>query len=823
MLLLVLQLLIGLAAECADKQCKECPDNTDQCARCNSGFGPDFRGQCVACKDGRSGENCEDLNCGGTVIKHCKSCSGRYCEQCLPNYQRNSGWTQCLPCGNGGIGMRCMDRVCGSKVLRNCKECAEEGKSQCARCHDDFYLTASGCRPCQGNHSGENCTVLRCQFGPLAPIYYNYCAKCNGKAIESCIECLPGYYLGGVPTSPCHPCQDPYTGVECVDFMCRSGEKETRLPYCTECNKDTLKCTVCRSGYYLRDDNKCVSCPNGRTGINCKSITCYGAVRDYCTKCSNTALSTSCIECQSNYRVDNGVCVPCPAGRVGHECMTLMCGGVPRDHCKACSAEVPGKCEACSDGYYADSGSCFACPATCRTCSGRYSCQSCLDGHSGQMCEDATCYNRLLRGCIRCSGAGYALCETCADGYSLSHRVCVKDPECYVPNCVRCLASDPGVCEACAAGHYLKGGRCPPCASIPGCRACSPAGQCTACAEGAIASGEGDSLRCLLCSGFAADCARCTEEGECLGCAGGSVLVGGICVPCPENCRRCFREGFCHECVDRHYRTAEGGCSPCQENCLKCSTPETCGVCAPGYRMADLRCYPCPSHCKSCSAENRCTECLPGSFMENSLTGVCGPCLDNCLLCNNATACERCVRGYSTYRGPGTCERCAANCDVCKGEKDTDCVQPAGGHYLDPLTSTVLPCMPHCAFCEDGQSCSEPRRGYYYSRKTNFVTACPEGCTRCAVLERPGSAAQDSVQCTACSDGYALAPAAGVVSACVREPQRRAVPLAASSSLIAVIVVLSLVILWIIAVLLLRCKESTRPRAASRRSKIGII
>ena len=813
-MLLTLHLLAIFVAQCADSNCLQCPASTDQCTRCSSGYAPDFRGACVACTGGRSGENCEDLTCGSASIKYCKTCSGNSCGECQSNYQLSQG--SCTACPGDSIGTNCMDRLCSNKVFRNCKACVE-GKSECASCNSNFYLTSSGCKPCTGSFSGENCTVLYCNS-----LYsYQYCNKCGGLTSEYCAECFPGYYWGGTFNRKCVPCSSPYTGVNCADLICESGETKAVLSYCTECNKETLTCTTCKSDYYLREDNKCIPCPDGRTGINCKSIKCYGVTRDYCAKCSNTALSNYCMQCQNNYRLEGAGCVACPTNYVGYECMTLVCDGTQQDYCTSCSTTNPGMCAACKDGYYVDGGSCVACPTNCQTCSSKYSCQTCTSGHSGTICEHATCSGTLLMGCLRCSNTGRPICDACADGYYLSDYVCMKYPTCYISNCARCLASDSGACEICNEGYYLKGGKCPPCATITGCQTCTITGQCTACVENAITTRNGDSVTCTLCSSFAANCVSCTEEGICLSCADGSILVDGICVPCPENCKRCFKKDFCHECNDYNYRTAEGNCAPCPTNCLKCSTPETCGVCVQGYRMEDLKCYRCPTYCKSCTAENKCTECLPGSFLEDKLAGICSPCLDNCLLCSNTTACETCMPGYASFTGTATCTKCADNCNSCKGENEADCVQVATGYYLDTLASAILQCMPHCLACENATSCFEPQSGYYFNTLTKFMATCPHGCTRCAVLKSDTS--QDSVQCTACSEGYTLTPTTGSMATCVQQPLKSSVSPATSSSLTVLIIVLSLIIIWIAIVLIVRCKENTKQQTIAPMSSTGAI
>lgn len=814
MVLLTLHLLTSLAAQCTDAHCLQCPASTEQCIRCSDGFAPDFRGTCTPCTGGRTGENCEYLTCGTASVRYCKTCSGNSCTECQANYQLSGG--SCAPCPDDSIGMNCMDRLCNNKVFRNCKACLD-GKSECASCNTNFYLTTTGCKPCTGSFSGENCTVLYCNS-----LYsYQYCNKCGGLTSEYCAECFPGYYWGGAFNRHCVPCAAPYTGINCADLVCESNGNKAILPYCTECNKDTLTCTICKNDYYLREDNKCIPCPNGRTGINCRSIKCYGVSRDYCAKCSNTALSNYCMECQDDYRLDGAGCVPCPTNYVGYECMTLMCDGTPQDYCTSCSATNSGMCAACKEGYYLDGGSCLVCPINCRTCSSQYSCQTCLDGHSGTICEHATCSGTLLMGCIRCSRTGRAICEACADDYYLSSNVCVKYPDCYVSNCVQCFASNPGICNVCSEGHYLKEGKCPPCTAITGCQTCTNTGQCTACMESAITLQAADSVTCVLCSSFVANCASCTSEGICLQCADGSILVDGICIPCPANCKRCFKRDFCHECKDHNYRTAEGSCSPCPVNCLKCSTPETCGVCVPGYRMEDLKCYRCPDNCKTCDAENRCTECLPGSFMADKLAGICSPCIDNCILCSNTTVCEKCMRGYSSFTGSGACIKCTNNCDSCKGEKDTDCLQAAKGYYLNALTSRVMQCVPHCLICEGPRTCFKPQRGYYFNTLTSFMTTCPQGCTGCAVLK--STASHDNIQCTACSKGYILTPTEDTVSTCIQEPRKSIISPAASSSLALFIIMLSLIILWIVVILIVRYKEGARQHITTSLSNTETI
>ena len=164
----------------------------------------------------------------------------------------------------------------------------------------------------------------------------------------------------------------------------------TGLQRCVECllgcsfcdSGDITICYHCSTGYYMNSQKDCVGCPTG------------------CKSCESESV---CNQCESGYRLINGVC-------------SVSC----KHPCSDCLVGHPNNCTECYGGYALNAGT--------------YACK-----------EDLSCNDN-------------STCQFCPRKYFLDNGTCST---CNVPStCEKCSSFDATVCTQCKVGYYLSAGNC---------------------------------------------------------------------------------------------------------------------------------------------------------------------------------------------------------------------------------------------------------------------------------------------------------------------------------------------------------------------------
>ena len=225
--------------------------------------------------------------------------------------------------------------------------------------------------------------------------------------------------------------------IMCSIESCPSGQyRNLAKCKCIDCSIDYgTDCLTCSS-------DGCLSCkdgkyPNGNTCTNCD------------TKYPNCATcdETKCKTCKTNYKLDNGVCVPdctkffnenctscdeltCKTCKpnydlVGNDCIA-NCTKIFGLACTNCTASA---CTTCTSGYAVKNGTCQSCSSlfsNCSTCTPS-ACSACSGSYILSNGSCTTCSAKFGSSCTACNSTK---CTTCANGYHLSGSTCVADFSC---------------------------------------------------------------------------------------------------------------------------------------------------------------------------------------------------------------------------------------------------------------------------------------------------------------------------------------------------------------------------------------------------------
>ena len=542
--------------------CKECNQIGDLCQSCEVSYFPDKNGGCTNtqyCNLSYKGEcfECEDdyILIGRTNLKQCKykldddfkNCqkidylNGK-CESCDENYYFNEG-----------------DKLC-SKI----ENCYESIFGICILCNKGFYLnikdgkcinkTETNFTFCKQTLDGKNCDI--CDDG-----YYfdenDNCVNsnfCSESSDGICKKCKDGYYLtkdnsctnvencinADKDTGICSLCMEKYY-LDDIDYKCKSNLEDNNYKYCSKVVND--ECTVCDGGYYLTNDNKCVSTKNCDEAENGECILCskeyYLGLDGYCSiyeHCIYTGYNGRCIECEDGYYF-SGKFSYCLEYEINDTFYGCKYSNYFEEYCLECknnfyfnynislcldnSQEGPlykcaysddyGEiCDVCIDGYFLgiEDNKCSLienCKISenenkCLECDDYY----CLDKHSQQCIgndylEDE---NILIYYACKETNEDGTACEKCIEGYEVNEKGYCVD----VDNCVeridgKCLkCREDRIEDSTGFGIYLCANDVFGCAetTYPNCLKCNNLQKiyyCTECVEGYTLGSYGECFK----------------------------------------------------------------------------------------------------------------------------------------------------------------------------------------------------------------------------------------------------------------------------------------------------------------------------------------
>jgi hypothetical protein len=434
--------------------CQTCTElgvaNNTKCSNCNTGYYPlpDNQPQCylpnlivddyfwdsVNTKYTKCYNNCSKCtSLGNTIDNQCQACVANYFP--LPD-----NTSQCFP-PNTTMNYYFWDaqNTIYTKCNQACKSCASLGTlndTQCTTCDNDYY-------PLPDNHT--QCypanTSLDYYFWDTVGLKYvkcyDSCLTCNtlgDQIISKCTQCKPGYYiLEDDPTQ----CLLPNLSMSNYYWHTVNLIYSKCYASCNSCNQpgdaQINNCLTCQANYYnLQDDATQCLAPN---------LNLPGYFWD-----TNNLIYTKCYS----------------------SCAT----------CSNLGNQVTNKCDTCEAGYYPlpdDSTQCFPanttmnyyfwdalnssyikCYNTCKTCSAvgdilNNNCSTCNNNYYPLVDNTSQClilttqldtyyydsinerFSKCYQSCLTCQAAGTILannCDICAPGY---YPLVDDTSMCYLP------------------------------------------------------------------------------------------------------------------------------------------------------------------------------------------------------------------------------------------------------------------------------------------------------------------------------------------------------------------------------------------------------
>ena len=201
---------------------------------------------------------------------------------------------------------------------------------------------------------------------------------------------------------------------------------------------------------------------------------------EHCTKCDKN----ECKTCETNYKLDNGKCVP--------DCTKFF-----NENCTSCD-EL--SCKTCKPNYDLVGNDCIA---NCPTKFGK-NCLTCTTSLVGNDCI-ANCPTKFGKNCLTCTTSA---CTSCKTGYAINNDTCISCTEKFGTGCSECTTTG---CSACKNGYILSNGTCSSCSDkfSSNCTACNST-ACTACASGYVLGSSPTSASACISSECAEALARNT-------------------------------------------------------------------------------------------------------------------------------------------------------------------------------------------------------------------------------------------------------------------------------------------------------------------------
>ena len=560
---------------------------------------------CQSCSSTCSAGTGQNAVCTISSDRQCSPCIGNFyntgdflfCQSCNTNrmyvVEVNSGGVNCLAkkldgvtcissgeCVNSSCKLNCCNIMNGQSS--GCLSCNNAGS--CSVCMYTHYISANNClakfstgSPCTAN---TQCISNGCQLFCCNATSFIGCTTCNING--DCDRCGAGFY---VSNSICIPLKA--TGLACNDNThCRSASCPVAQPQVCCANRFCLSCTsagLCLScntsvSYF---DSVAQSCfqtlPGGASCIastmcqsfvcNLNRLKCCSTTVTGCIACNDVNSPDQCTQCTAdlytNYDISSNTCIkrldsglsPCYNDL---DCKSMRCGPLNQVCCNAnisygctyCSTNqfpgVPlGTCLQCASLYYLSFGNCFLKIDMFAPCIS--------NSNVPESCKsEGSCVNNFCCpvGCTTCPTKANGVCQVCkVNYYNLNNNTCL-------PKFI--LGSSCYSNEVCIDGSCKSNFCCGTNGNSPGCTACSPSGECSACGNqyvlnngkctGTLGIGQlcstsslcvstdcrgvnSTSQRCCTGHGIQhVGCIACNEGGDCFACATNYFLNGKDCI-----------------------------------------------------------------------------------------------------------------------------------------------------------------------------------------------------------------------------------------------------------------------------------------------------
>lgn len=488
------------------------------CRECQEGFIPSMAGD--FCIEQGVYPNCERASANGTTCAQCQAgyvLVNEYCER--PNilqcgtYAAGQDYQKCLTC----IGeFKLVNNKCVPGHVENCR--IYNTNETCTVCAD-FYLLVTlvnNRQACLPINTELNCRAV-------------FTAKVISTQELECVTCADGY----APTSD----KNFFDNYVCQNIRevdnCEVYDVNT-LP-----NKSSLKCTECKSQFYLVD-NRCIA--RQVTTSNCKN---YSMVNDFCAECED-----------GFYLSNEKECINFPRGIYG--CIDY----ISEDSCAACDKRM-----------FLSGSSCTAVTNLIHNCAYYRDANTCSRCEFNFFLKDNACVKAVALNCQTYDRIDR--CGSCLDGFGLIQAPQTGVVDCiFIPN-LNCGQSElvyPFNCLRCSSLFYNERGRCLAVdQAIANCDIYGSPVTCMKCQEGFVLSLDGK--RCMdSAEAGIKPYEKCidnkmTLKPHCNVCKFGFKFVSGACSACVNNtpvdgCMYCAGENdsVCNVCMPGYYMTKNNKC-----------------------------------------------------------------------------------------------------------------------------------------------------------------------------------------------------------------------------------------------------------------------
>ena len=599
--------------------------------------------------------------------------------------------------------------------------CLQHQKFICGKCKDSFVLAI--------NSRKLEWTSVNALENQLSNMFFDNVSLVN-SSLEDCIKKVNTQCLEFDTYGRCQKCSASYYPDQATGQCVLSPETSI---YKCHTYEDSSTCLECQFGYYLQNG----SCHKSNLIDNCETY--------------NTS-SNECFICKSEYHAFSGKC-------------KLRINSYQIDFCKSYSPNSD-TCSNCVNDYIlsSDKKKCFTPISFCT----EYDTTSLSSTLTCKKCADTTVPSSLLNAisCIPRTGFCKTFtepnsndCLDCHKGYFLSIKTCtLRQNECNE------YKENADGCKTCLPGNFKDVNICRP-YTVKNCKNFNiDLDTCVDCEDGMyidLSTNDCQLYNLPHCG------TRISNENKCQLCSDGYYLTNNTCVPYDLigcNIKK-DNENKCTTCQAGYYLNSNtSSCIPhTQVGCNHLSlVANDCDTCFSDYTKDSnnqCRLYTV-THCSTFTTYNKCLKCNDGYILDSNLQ--CVPInIDYCIE-QTGSACTKCQDNYyvetlkcsvqyvpncETYNsGLNTCSSCrpgyvadSAACkkkeiDYCTDQTTlTSCSVCVTGYYWSNTSSRCKP--ENIEGCEDtlnnaSENCLNVKRPAYYLEgtvvKKNLLSNCKE-------------------------------------------------------------------------------------------------